>query len=172
MECSTFHFLDTVQNSCNVLATNKISQFKNPLWVGTKEGIHCFTAAVKLPWRIRPPPKRPLKQVNSISSWLPATPPGAHSAGGAGVMLIMGMDVTGASCTQLSSANTIDYKLLQLGHNLPQGWSVLCWQFETSIRPPIGKAFFSTLLPQTLLLCTDESLPLSILHYANHSDNP
>lgn len=55
MERSTFlFFLDTVQNRCNILATNKITEFKNPLWVVTKEGIHCFTAAVKLPWRIPP----------------------------------------------------------------------------------------------------------------------
>lgn len=36
-------------------------------------------------------------------------------------MLLMGMDVTKASCAQGFPANTIDYKLLQLGHSLPQG---------------------------------------------------
>lgn len=109
----------------------------------------------------------------SVTGCLPP-PSRARSAGGAGVMLIMGMDVTGASCMQLSSANTIVYKLLQLGHNLPEGWSVLCWQLETraALGPPICKAFFSSWLSQPLLLCTHESSPLSILQYANRSDDP
>lgn len=57
-------------------------------------------------------------------------------------MLIMGMDVTGASCTQLSSANTIGYKLLQLGHNLPQGRSVLCWQLESLYQTSDRQSIF------------------------------
>lgn len=116
---------------------------KNLPWVGSKEGIHCFTAAVKLPWRFppAPPPKRPLKQVTSVCNWLPATSRQSPSAGGAGVMLIMGMDLTGASCVQLACPNTIIYKLLQLGHHLPQGWSVLCCsysRYQTSDRQSIS----------------------------------
>lgn len=90
-----------------------------------EEWIHCFSAAVKLPWRFPPfPPGGPWSRWTG--SELAACHPGAPSAGGAGVMLIMGMDVMGASCTELSSADTMVYKLLQLGHNLPRGWSVLC----------------------------------------------
>lgn len=134
-------------------------------------GIHCFTAAVRFPWRIHPLPLRGLSSrwTVSVAGCLPL-PTIAQSAGGAGVMLLMGMDVTGASCKQLFSANTIVYKLLQLGHNLPQGWSVLCWQLDSRYQTSDIESIFSSVLSQLLLLCTDESTPLSILQYASRSD--
>lgn len=70
-----FSFSGHMQNKC-IIATNKTSELKKKiLFAQGLRGNSLFHCSCKAPMENSPPPpKRSLKQVNSICSWLPATP--------------------------------------------------------------------------------------------------
>lgn len=142
-----------------------------------------FRCSCKTPMETPPAPhlrglsSRPLKQASqavTVRNWLPATPHRSPRCRGCWGHANSGNGCDRGCCRQLSSASTTAQKVPQLGHGWPRGWSLLCRQSgrRAATRPPTCRAFFSTFRSQPLLLCTDESAPLSILQYANHSVDP